>query len=130
MGAETLSESLWLPMRLTFSHGRFPVQVGTLTALSFVVGALTSILAGYIGMMVAVYSNARTTVSAKKEGEDGWVAAFNVAFRAGGVMGYVLALQAYKERESTTLLHSGAAEDTQCSLNWRYTSYARHTDTW
>ena len=71
MGAETLSESLWLPMRLTFSHGRFPVQVGTLTALSFVVGALTSILAGYIGMMVAVYSNARTTVSAKKEGEDG-----------------------------------------------------------
>ena len=127
MGAETLSESLWLSMRLTLPHGRFPVQVGTLTALSFVVGALTSILAGYIGMMVAVYSNARTTVSAKKEGEDGWVAAFNVAFRAGGVMGYVLALQAYKERESTTLLHSGAAEDTQCSLNCRYTSYARHT---
>jgi len=63
---------------------------GFLTALSFVVGALTSILAGYIGMMVAVFSNARTTVSAKKEGEEGWRAAFNVAFRAGGVMGYSL----------------------------------------
>ena len=130
MGAETLSESLWLSMRLTFSHGRFPVQVGTLTALSFVVGALTSILAGYIGMMVAVYSNARTTVSAKKEGEDGWVAAFNVAFRAGGVMGYLLALQAYKERESITLLHSGPAGDIPCSLNWRDTSYAMHTNAW
>ena len=34
-------------------------------------------------MMVAVFSNARTTVSAKKEGEEGWRAAFNVAFRAG-----------------------------------------------
>ncbi|EKX46666.1 hypothetical protein GUITHDRAFT_162896 [Guillardia theta CCMP2712] len=64
--------------------------VGGLTALSFIVGALTSILAGFIGMMVAVYSNARTTVSAKKEGEYGWSAAFNTAFRAGGVMGYSL----------------------------------------
>jgi Na+/H+-translocating membrane pyrophosphatase len=44
---------------------------------------MTSILAGYIGMMVAVFSNARTTVSAKKEGEEGWKAAFNCAFRAG-----------------------------------------------
>ena len=65
-------------------------KTGFLTATSFVVGALTSILAGYIGMMVAVYSNARTTVSAKKEGEEGWRAAFNAAFRAGGVMGYSL----------------------------------------
>jgi len=40
--------------------------------------------------MVAVFSNARTTVSAKKEGEDGWREAFNTAFRAGGVMGYSL----------------------------------------
>ena len=41
-------------------------------------------------MMVAVFSNARTTVSAKKEGEDGWREAFNTAFRAGGVMGFSL----------------------------------------
>jgi len=65
-------------------------KAGFLTALSFVIGAMTSILAGYIGMMVAVFSNARTTVSAKKEGEEGWKAAFNCAFRAGGVMGFSL----------------------------------------
>ena len=41
-------------------------------------------------MMVAVFSNARTTVSAKKEGEEGWRAAFNVAFRAGVCISTVL----------------------------------------
>mmetsp|Transcript_45298 Transcript_45298/g.92478 ORF Transcript_45298/g.92478 Transcript_45298/m.92478 type:complete len:896 (-) Transcript_45298:201-2888(-) len=65
-------------------------STGALTALSFVIGALTSILAGYIGMMVAVFSNARTAVSAKKDGEKGWMESFNTAFRAGGVMGYSL----------------------------------------
>lgn len=65
-------------------------DIGGLTALSFVVGGLTSILSGYIGMMVAVYSNARTTVCAKAEGADGWQGSFNCAFRAGGVMGYSL----------------------------------------
>jgi len=63
---------------------------GALTATSFAVGGLTSILSGYIGMMVAVYSNARTTVSAMKEGAAGWTESFNTAFRAGGVMGYCL----------------------------------------
>ncbi len=65
-------------------------DIGGLTALSFVVGGLTSILSGYIGMMVAVFSNARTTISAQKEGADGWQCSFNCAFRAGGVMGYSL----------------------------------------
>jgi len=65
-------------------------DAGGLTAVTFVVGALTSILAGFIGMMVAVYANARTAVSAKKEGEAGWMASFNAAFRAGGVMGFSL----------------------------------------
>lgn len=41
--------------------GSLTLCIGGLTALSFIVGALTSILAGFIGMMVAVYSNARTT---------------------------------------------------------------------
>lgn len=63
---------------------------GALTATAFAVGGLTSIIAGYIGMMVAVYSNARTTVSAMKQGSDGWTDSFNTAFRAGGVMGYAL----------------------------------------
>ncbi|KDO29615.1 V-type H(+)-translocating pyrophosphatase [Saprolegnia parasitica CBS 223.65] len=68
----------------------FDWTVGALTATAFAVGGLTSIVAGYIGMMVAVYSNARTTVSAMKEGADGWRESFNTAFRAGGVMGYAL----------------------------------------
>jgi len=71
-------------------NGTWKWNIGALTALSFLVGGLTSILSGYIGMMVAVYSNARTAVSAKKSGEAGWTASFNCAFRAGGVMGYSL----------------------------------------
>jgi len=60
---------------------------GMFTSLSFVLGALTSILSGYLGMKVAVYSNVRTTVSAQ---QPGWTACFNTAFRAGAVMGFAL----------------------------------------
>jgi len=69
---------------------------GFYTCLSFVVGAVTSIIAGYIGMTVAVYSNARTTIAAcrgygQPDGEtQAWTASFNTAFRAGGVMGFCL----------------------------------------
>jgi len=71
---------------------------GALTAISFLVGALTAILSGYIGMMVAVFGNARCTVSAwLPGGEDngpkdakGWKDSFNTAFRAGAVMGFSL----------------------------------------
>ncbi|RHY29383.1 hypothetical protein DYB32_005178 [Aphanomyces invadans] len=68
----------------------FDWTFGALTATAFAVGGLTSILAGYVGMMVAVYANARTTVSAMKDGAAGWQDSFNTAFRAGGVMGYSL----------------------------------------
>ena len=60
---------------------------GGLTALSFVLGSMTSIVSGYLGMKVAVYSNVRTTISAQKPG---WTACFNTAFRAGAVMGFAL----------------------------------------
>lgn len=60
---------------------------GGFTALSFLLGALTSMGSGYLGMKVAVYSNVRTTVSAQKPG---WTACFNTAFRAGAVMGFAL----------------------------------------
>jgi len=60
---------------------------GTFTMLSFILGACTSILSGYLGMKVAVYSNVRTTVSAQKSG---WTLCFNTAFRAGAVMGFAL----------------------------------------
>jgi len=61
---------------------------GGLTALSFVLGAVTSMVSGYIGMMVAVFSNARTTVSAMTHRP--WTDSFNTAFRAGSVMGFSL----------------------------------------
>jgi H+-translocating diphosphatase len=64
-------------------------KFGGLTAFSFVVGSVTSIVSGYIGMMVAVYSNVRTTKSAMNA-KTGWTDSFNTAFRAGGVMGFSL----------------------------------------
>jgi H(+)-translocating pyrophosphatase len=60
---------------------------GTFTAVSFLLGAFTSMGSGYLGMKVAVYSNVRTTISAQKPG---WTDCFNVAFRAGAVMGFAL----------------------------------------
>jgi inorganic pyrophosphatase len=63
---------------------------GFLSALAFWIGGITSIVSGYVGMVVAVYANARTTVCASKNGSAGWTAAFNCAFQAGGVMGFSL----------------------------------------
>jgi Na+/H+-translocating membrane pyrophosphatase len=57
---------------------------GLFTAVSFLLGAFTSMASGYLGMKVAVYSNVRTTVSAQ---QPGYTACFNTAFRAGAVMG-------------------------------------------
>merc|ERR1712195_174706 len=65
-------------------------SIGMLTSISFVVGALTSLVAGYIGMTVAVYSNTRVTVEAVKPGSEGWRGSFNAAFIAGSVMGFAL----------------------------------------
>lgn len=60
---------------------------GSFTAISFALGAITSMASGYLGMKVAVYSNVRTSISAQKSG---WTACFNTAFRAGAVMGFAL----------------------------------------
>ncbi|MCS6130444.1 sodium-translocating pyrophosphatase [Clostridium botulinum] len=53
------------------------------TAIAFVVGALFSIIAGYIGMRIAVKSNVRTAEAAKS----GIKEALSVAFSGGTVMG-------------------------------------------
>ena len=55
-----------------------------LQSLSFVLGALCSALAGFIGMKVATASNSRTTQAAKDKGLNG---ALKVAFSGGSVMG-------------------------------------------
>ncbi len=54
-----------------------------LVALSFVVGAICSALAGFIGMRVATKANVRTTNAART----GLSHALKVAFRGGAVMG-------------------------------------------
>jgi K(+)-stimulated pyrophosphate-energized sodium pump len=54
-----------------------------LIAVSFVVGALASGLAGYFGMRVATRANVRTTAAARK----GLAEALQVAFSGGSVMG-------------------------------------------
>mmetsp|Transcript_24168 Transcript_24168/g.21226 ORF Transcript_24168/g.21226 Transcript_24168/m.21226 type:complete len:781 (-) Transcript_24168:170-2512(-) len=56
------------------------------TAISFWTGSLTSIISGFIGMKVAVFSNYRTAYKAQFSLAD----AFKVAFRAGCVMGFAL----------------------------------------
>ena len=54
-----------------------------LVALSFITGALTSALAGFLGMRVATKANNRTTHAART----GLAPALNVAFTGGSVMG-------------------------------------------
>ena len=54
-----------------------------LIALSFVIGALASAIAGWAGMRVATNANVRTTAAAR----DGLPTALNVAFSGGTVMG-------------------------------------------
>jgi len=76
--------------KCTSTEHSWDFGAGALTAVSFIVGAFNSILAGYIGMTVAVFANARVTVAATKPGPSGWRASFNAAFVAGSVMGFAL----------------------------------------
>ena len=53
------------------------------TAIAYLIGAISSGLAGFIGMSIAVRANTRTTVKAMQ----GLNPALRVAFNSGGVMG-------------------------------------------
>ena len=66
-------------------------KIGTLTAFSFFVGGITSMVSGYIGMMIAVFTNARCTMCATQTPDSlAWRDSFNAAFRGGAVMGFAL----------------------------------------
>ena len=68
----------------------FSVIIGPLeswmSTCAFVVGCLTSIACGYVGMKTAVYANVRTAHECMKDMSSG----FNVAIRGGSVMGFTL----------------------------------------
>ena len=62
------------------------VQHGLETAVAFLIGAGTSVAAGYIGMRIATVGNVRTASAARVSLQK----SFSVAFESGAVMGFGL----------------------------------------
>jgi K(+)-stimulated pyrophosphate-energized sodium pump len=63
-------------------------SLGTQTAIAFTAGAVSSAIAGYLGMFAATKANVRTTVAAH---EHGAAEALSVAFYGGSIMGLLVA---------------------------------------
>jgi K(+)-stimulated pyrophosphate-energized sodium pump len=83
------------------------IFLGWKTALAFVVGALSSGLAGYIGMSTATRANVRTTTAAHTSGAS---AALTVAFFGGSIMGLAVASLGLLGLGSLYLLFGGDPE--------------------
>ena len=64
------------------------LALGPYTAISVIVGAICSSVAGFIGMYAATKANVRTATAAQK---DGAAAALTVSFYGGSVMGLCVA---------------------------------------
>ena len=62
--------------------------LGVNTAIAFVVGAVSSATAGYLGMFAATKANVRTAVAANNHGA---AQALSIAFYGGSVMGLCVA---------------------------------------
>ena len=72
---------VWFVVAVAIALGVF---ISMNTAIAFVLGAITSALAGNIGMRIATKANGRTSIAAK---EGGLAKALDVAFSGGAVMG-------------------------------------------
>ena len=84
-----------------------------MVALSFVVGAICSALAGFIGMKVATKANVRTTQAAKTSlGK-----ALEVAFSGGSVMGLGVVGLGVLGLRSLLFWYQGIFETTEVVLN-------------
>ncbi|MFZ9696290.1 MAG: sodium-translocating pyrophosphatase, partial [Ilumatobacteraceae bacterium] len=80
-------EYSWLSVFVVALAVVLAIVITPLAAVTYVLGAVLSALAGYIGMTVATMANARTTEAAKS----GPAKALTVAFRGGAVMGFTVA---------------------------------------
>lgn len=62
------------------------------TVIAFIIGAITSLVCGFIGMAIAVRTNYRVAFQAafSKDKREKVYEAFNAAFRGGSVMGFCL----------------------------------------
>jgi Na+/H+-translocating membrane pyrophosphatase len=106
MGAFMAGFGLVLLLMLGLIHNW---QSGIFTTISFFAGVITSVVCGFIGMRVAVFTNARTARQAEKglragqaaypgdsadlkaaQAAEGFELAFDTAFRGGAVMGFAL----------------------------------------
>jgi len=67
-------------------EGLSPLDIGWRTGVAFLVGAVCSGVAGFIGMYIAVKSNARCAAAAQKSLTE----AVNVALRGGAVSGFLI----------------------------------------
>ncbi len=65
------------------------IFVSWMTGLAFIIGALVSAAAGWVGMKIATYANVRVTNAANKTRDTGKT--LKVAFKGGSVMGLCVA---------------------------------------
>ncbi|CCO07562.1 putative K(+)-stimulated pyrophosphate-energized sodium pump [Desulforamulus hydrothermalis Lam5 = DSM 18033] len=79
---------LWAAQYFVEQQPGSHLPVGPASAISFLVGAVLSAVAGYLGMTSTTKSNARTAEAARSHG---LAKALNVSFRAGAVMGLSVA---------------------------------------
>ncbi|KAF7847186.1 hypothetical protein BT93_L3246 [Corymbia citriodora subsp. variegata] len=75
------------PCRFYPSNMCKPVlATAVLSAVSFLLGAFTSVLSSFLGMQIAIYANERTAFEEIRGVGNG----FNIAFRSGAAMGFLL----------------------------------------
>ncbi|HOS78882.1 MAG TPA: sodium-translocating pyrophosphatase [Anaerolineae bacterium] len=81
-----LAAIIALLLFIVFGLGNQDPGYGLKMSLAFLMGALLSSVAGYMGMSIAVEANVRSATAAEK----GLSPAFNVAFKAGAVLGLAM----------------------------------------